>query len=367
MSKNYYDVLGVSKTATEAELKSAYRKLAMQYHPDKNPNDKTAEQKFKDVGEAYDVLKDPQKKSMYDRGGYNPQGGNQGGGFGDFGGFNGFGGSEGFGNFFEDIFDDMLGGNRGKRQRANARGNDLLYNLNISLEESFFGIEKEIKVNKLDTCDICSGKGVKGTAEFGVCKECSGAGKIRRKAGFFSVEQICSSCNGQGRSIKNPCGGCNGVGRSKKVKTLLVNIPKGLDDGMRIRLTGEGEAGIQGASAGDLYVAIKIVNNTNFIRKNNDLFIQLSIPFYVAILGDTINLVGIDKKEIEVKIPEGIATGQRIRLKDKGMPQVNSSIKGDLYVDIFVETPTKLTSKQKDLLKEHFVSNDAKFKFKSYK
>ncbi len=369
MSKNYYDILGVSKGASDAELKSAYRKLAMQYHPDKNPNNKEAEQKFKDLSEAYEVLKDPQKRSMYDRGAYNPQGGA--GGFGGFGGFSngGFGG-EGFGSFFEDMFEEMLGGNRGgsRRTRGPQKGNDLLYNLSITLEEAFFGVEKEIKITKLCQCDKCSGKGTTGSIEYGVCKDCAGRGKVRRKAGFFSVEQVCSSCNGEGKTIKNPCNVCVGSGRIKKDKNLLVNIPKGIDSEMRVRLSGEGEAGMQGGQSGDLYVGVNVINNTSFVRKNNDLYIQFSIPIIVATLGDALTLKTIDKKEVEVVIPEGISTGQRVRLKDKGMPIVNSKSYGDLYIDIFVETPANLTKDQKNLLKEHFKVNDSqKYKVKSYK
>lgn len=368
MSKDFYNILGVSKTATEAELKSAYRKLAMQYHPDKNPDNSEAEAKFKEISEAYEVLKDPNKRSMYDRGGYNPNNGYDGfgAGAGGFGG-GGFGGFSDFGSM-NDIFEEIFGGGgrnsrRGGSSARPKRGSDLLYNLSISLEEAYFGVEKDIQITNLYACTDCKGSGAKGAPEYTTCSDCGGRGKVRKRMGFFSVEQVCTKCSGQGQSLKNPCGTCHGEGRVKKTKTLAVNIPAGIDNGMRIKLSGEGEAGLQSAPAGDLYVAINVFKHNTFRREKNDLHMNISIPMIVATLGDTIKMTVLEGKEIELKIPEGINNGQTLRVKSKGMKILNHNNHGDLYVNISVETPSKLSSKQKEALKSIF-EIDEKNKYK---
>jgi molecular chaperone DnaJ len=363
MSKDFYNTLGVSKNATEAELKSAYRKLAMQYHPDKNPNNKEAEAKFKEISEAYEVLKDPKKRSMYDQGAYNQNngydgfGGGSGGGFGDFGSMN-------------DIFEEIFGGGGGRSRRGGTqqrakRGSDLLYNLSISLEEAYFGVEKDIQITNLYACTDCKGSGAKGAPEYTTCSDCAGRGKVRKRMGFFSVEQPCTKCSGIGQSLKNPCGTCHGEGRVKKTKTLSVNIPAGIDAGMRIKLSGEGEAGLQSAPAGDLFVSINVFKHSIFTRQQNDLHMNISIPMIVATLGDTIKMKVLEGKEIELKIPEGINNSQTLRVKAKGMKILNHNSHGDLYVNISVETPTKLSDKQKKALKDIFeIDEKNKYKIK---
>jgi molecular chaperone DnaJ len=366
MAKDYYKVLGVDKNASEDDLKSAYRKLAKEYHPDKNQGNKDAEAKFKEISEAYDVLKDPQKKSMYDQGAYDPQNsgaGNPFGGGNPFG--NGFGGGNPFGGggfSFEDIFDEMLGGGGGRRQQKSGpqAGSDLLYTLNITLEDAFLGNEREIKVTKLSSCDTCKGKGAEGSVEHTTCSHCEGRGKIRKKSAFFSIEQVCGSCAGVGRMIKNPCKTCRGEGRLNKPKTLVVQIPSGVDNGMKIRLSGEGEAGQAGARSGDLYIVISIVPHKTFTRKLDDLYMSISVPMFVAALGDTINITTIDSKELEITVPEGIQSGQRIRIKDRGFKGVNTNKKGDLYIDVNVETPNKLSKEQKKALEDLFAKNGDK-------
>lgn len=365
MSKDYYTILGVSKTANDDEIKSAYRNLAKQYHPDKNQGNKEAEEKFKNISEAYEVLKDPQKRSMYDQGAYNPQGGGNpfGEGFGGFGGGFGGGNAGGFGGFFEDIFEEMMGGGRGRGQaQQSQRGNDLLYTLNITLEEAFSGDEKEIKINKLSSCETCSGSGANGSVEYDNCKACGGRGKVRRQNGFFAVEQICGSCGGAGKTIKNPCKTCSGEGRVNKIKTLMVKIPHGIDNGMKIRLSNEGEAGRRGAKSGDLYIMVNIAPHSVFVRKSNDLFLNISIPMLTATLGGDITIKTIDNSEIDITIPEGIQSGQRIRIKEKGMKVLNGAKRGDLYVDVAVETPLKLSKAQKQTLKDLFPEVEKKAK-----
>ena len=365
MSIDYYQILGVSKGASDDELKTAYRKKAMEHHPDKNKGDPDSEKRFKEVNEAYDVLKDPKKKAMYDAGAYDPSnsaGYNQ-SNSGGFGGFEGFGGFSGF----EDIFEQMMGGGSRRRQEPE-KGSDLLYNLSISLEDAYNGIEKEITINTYCKCSVCSGSGANGMPEYVACSACGGRGKVRKKAGFFSVEQVCNACYGVGRSIKNACKKCSATGREKRNRTLNVKIPAGIENGMRVRLTGEGEAGMNGVRAGDLYVSVNITPNYTFSRQHSDLFMQVSIPMSLASLGDTITIKTIDGSEIEVKIPAGVNSGQRIRIKDKGMKNLNNNSKGDLYIDILVETPAKLSKDQAEALKKLFpIDEKKKYSIKSQK
>ncbi|MDR2007722.1 MAG: molecular chaperone DnaJ [Alphaproteobacteria bacterium] len=371
MSKDFYETLGVAKNATDAEIKSAYRKKAMQYHPDKNPNNKEAEHKFKEVSEAYEVLKDADKRANYDRGGYNPHG-NYDNGFGGgnpFGG--GFNGGAGFGGFgdMNDIFEEIFGGGGGRRRGAQSqrvrRGSDLLYNLSITLEEAYWGVEKDISITNLYKCPDCNGNGAKGTPEYTTCPDCNGKGKVKKRMGFFSVDQICGRCNGEGKILKNPCNTCHGDGRIKKNKTLAIKIPAGIDNNMRIKLNGEGEAGTQGSPAGDLFVAVSIFPNNVFKRQHDDLHMDIAIPMVVATLGDKIKMKTIDGKEIELSIPEGIQAGQTLRVRGKGMSVLHHSSYGDLYVNISVETPSKLSSEQKDALRAAFkIDENNKYKIK---
>lgn len=353
MSKrDYYEVLGTEKGASADELKKAYRKLAMKYHPDRNAGDAEAEAKFKEVGEAYEVLKDEQKRAAYDRFGHEAfeQGG---GGF-----HNAGGGGAGFGGFtdiFEEMFGDFMGGGGGGRGRGGqraARGADQRYNLEISLEDAFKGRAVEIKVPTAVACDSCDGTGAEDGAQPVTCQTCGGDGKIRASQGFFTVERTCPTCMGQGQVIDKPCGKCSGSGRMHKDKTLNVNIPKGVEEGTRIRLTGEGEAGMRGAPPGDLYIFLSVRPHRLFERDGEHLFCRVPISMADAALGGEIEVPTIDGGRAKVKVPDGTQTGQRFRLRAKGMPQLRSEARGDMYIELAVETPVNLTKRQKELLKE---------------
>jgi len=347
MKQDYYQTLGVPKSASADEIKKAYRKLAMQYHPDRNPGNKEAEAKFKQATEAYEVLKDEQKKAAFDQYGHSAfeQGG--------FGGGQGQGGFNDFSDIFSsfgDIFGDLGGG--GKRKRSSAlRGSDIRYNSEITLEEAFLGVSKKVSFSIASTCGTCNGSGAEGASKPEDCGTCRGSGKIRAQQGFFIVERTCTSCNGVGQVIKNKCKTCGGQGRVDKEKTLSVKIPAGVEDGNRIRLSGEGEAGARGGQAGDLYVFISIKNHKFFERKNNDIFCEIPIKMTTAALGGSVEIPTIDGIAAKLTIPEGTQTNDQFRLKSKGMTVINSGgRRGDMYVKIFVETPVKLSAEQKSLM-----------------
>ncbi|WP_412564918.1 molecular chaperone DnaJ [Thalassobius sp. MITS945101] len=351
--RDYYETLGAAKGASADELKKAYRKKAKELHPDRNSDNPDAEAQFKEVNEAYDVLKDAEKKAAYDRFGHAAFEGGMGGGGGRPGG--GFGGQDaGFGSF-SDIFDDLFGGGTGGggggRNRA-ARGADLRYNLRISLEEAYNGQQKTIKVPTSVACDSCDGSGAEGGAEPQVCPTCSGIGKVRAQQGFFTVERTCPTCSGLGQIIQNPCKGCGGQGRVQKDRSLSVNIPAGVETGTRIRLAGEGEAGMRGGPTGDLYIFIEVGKHQIFEREDSDLFCRVPVSMTVAAMGGDIEVPTIDGGRSRVKIPAGSQSGRQMRLRGKGMPALRGSHTGDMFIELAVETPVNLTTRQKELLKE---------------
>jgi molecular chaperone DnaJ len=345
---DYYELLECDRTADEKVLKSSYRRLAMQYHPDRNPGDQEAEARFKAISEAYDCLKDPQKRAAYDRFG---KAAFQNGGFG--GGAGGGGGFEGFSDIFENIFGEFMGGGRGGGQRSSVRrGADLRYDLEISLEEAYAGKQATISVDVAAQCETCDGSGAKPGTGSQQCKTCGGHGKVRAQQGFFLVERTCPACHGAGQVISDPCGDCRGEGRVEKTKTLDVAIPAGVDEGTRIRLTGEGEAGARGGPPGDLYIFLHLRQHPIFQRDGTTLFARAPISFTTAALGGTIEVPGLDKARHEIRIPAGIQSGKQIRQRGAGMPVLNQRGFGDLVIQIEVETPTRLTARQKELLEE---------------
>jgi molecular chaperone DnaJ len=352
MSKrDYYEILGVSKSASADEIKKAYRKLAMQFHPDRNPGNKEAEAKFKEATEAYEVLKDDQKRSAYNQFGHDAfgQGGGGRGGFG--GGSDGFDFNDIFSNF-SDIFGDFGGGRQQTKKRSAAqRGSDIRYNLEISLEESFRGVNEKISFSIPSSCETCSGSGAQNGDKPVDCGTCKGSGKIRAQQGFFIVERTCTSCGGVGQIIKNPCKSCKGEGRANKDKTLSVKIPAGIEDGNRIRLAGEGEAGTRGGPAGDLYVYISIRKHQFFTRKGDDIHCEIPLKFTTAALGGSVEIPTIDGDKAALKILEGTQNHDQFRLKSKGMNVINSGgRRGDMYVKVNIETPVKLSSEERELL-----------------
>lgn len=351
MSKrDFYEILGVDKSASDADLKKAYRKLAMKYHPDQNPGDAESEKKFKELNEAYETLKDPQKKAAYDQYGHSAfdgSGGFRGNGAGGFGGSAG-----GFNDIFEEMFGDFMGGGRRSSQSRAQRGNDLRYDLDLSLEEAFSGVEKIISIRSSVSCEDCEGSGAKKGSGKTTCSQCHGAGVHRTQQGFFTMERPCNACQGTGQIIKDPCVSCHGQGRVMKPRKLKVNIPAGVEDGTRIRLTGEGEAGLFGASSGDLYVFVTVKTHKLFSRTGDTLTFTVTIPMTTAILGGEIDVPTIDGGKTKVKIPEATQSGKKFRLREKGMSVMRSSHRGDLYIIVDVETPVNLTDRQKELIKE---------------
>lgn len=349
MAKDFYKTLEVEKGASAEEIKKAYRKLAMKYHPDQNKGDAAAEAKFKEINEAYDVLKDDQKRQAYDRFGSQAfEGGGRPGGAG----FEGFSG--GFSDIFEDMFGDFMGGRGGGRGGQTAgRGSDVQYGVEITLDEAFKGKEEKIKISLNETCDVCKGSGAETGSGAENCTTCDGQGRIRQQQGFFTIERTCPTCNGQGKLIKNPCKKCSGQGRMQKEKTLKVKIPPGVEHGRRIRLAGEGEAGVRGGPSGDLYVLLQIKPHKLFKRDGANLHCRVPVTIVKATLGSEIEVPTIDGQRSKVKIPAGTQTGQQFRLKGKGMSVLNRpETRGDMYIEIFVETPVNLDKKQQDLLKQ---------------
>lgn len=343
---DYYETLGITRDADGTVLKSAYRKLAMEYHPDRNQGCKENEAKFKAVSEAYECLKDPQKRAAYDRYGHTvyKNGMNGGGGHGQGGA--GFGA---FSDIFEDIFGEFMGGSRGGGQRQ-MRGADLRYDMEITLEEAFHGMEREIAIDVSVACEPCGGSGATPGTNVQACATCGGHGQVRAQQGFFVVERTCPACHGSGRTIADPCKSCHGEGRSDQRQTLNVTIPPGVDHGTRIRLTGKGEAGARGAPAGDLYIFVALKRHAIFEREGTTLFTRAPISFTTAALGGEITIPGLDGVAHEIRIPAGIQSGKQIHQRGAGMPVLQGRGSGDMVVQIDVETPTKLTSKQKEIL-----------------
>ncbi len=346
--RDYYDVLGVNKNSTPDQIKASYRKSAFKYHPDKNKGDKTSEEKFKEASEAYHVLSDKERKQNYDNFGHaafeNGAGGR--------GGFENFDFSNSFSDIFEDFFSDF-GGSGGRRNRkTNFRGSDLRYDLSITLEEAYTGKKQDIKFSTSEKCNTCKGSGSKPGHDAGSCSMCGGHGQVRSNQGFFTVQQTCPQCSGTGEEITNPCNDCGGQGKKQTSKRLSVTIPKGVDDGTRIRLAGKGEAGTKGAGNGDLYLFINVYSNDLFKRSDENLFFECPISIADAALGTSLEIRIIDGGKAKIKIPAGIQNGKQFRLKGKGMPYMRGSGNGDLYVQINTEVPVSLNKEQKELLEK---------------
>ncbi len=345
---DFYETLGVARGADEKELKSAYRRLAMQYHPDKNPGDASAEARFKELNEAYETLKDPQKRAAYDRFGHAAfENGGMGGG-NPFGGA----GAAGFADIFEDIFGEMMGGGRRRSTGGRERGADLRYNLEITLEEAFAGKTAQLRVPSSMVCETCTGSGAKPGTSPQTCGTCGGAGRVRAAQGFFSIERPCPACNGRGEQIADPCPTCSGQGRVTQERSLSVNIPSGIEDGTRIRLAGEGEAGYRGGPTGDLYIFISVKPHEFFQRDGADLYCKVPLSMTTAALGGSFEVATLDGTQTRVKVPEGTQSGKQFRLKGKGMPVLRQPAAGDLYIQIAVETPQNLSKRQRELLQE---------------
>ena len=351
---DYYDTLGVSRNASESDLKKAFRKKAMELHPDRNKDNPDAEAKFKEVNEAYDILKDAEKKAAYDRFGHAAFEGGTGASAG--AGRGGFQGGADFASAFSDVFEDLFGGNFGgggaRSQNRATRGSDLRYNLRVTLEEAYSGKQTTLKVPSLVSCEACNGTGAEGGSEPTTCPTCSGMGKVRAQQGFFTVERTCPTCSGRGQIIKNPCTVCQGAGRVQKERSLGVNIPPGVETGTRIRLAGEGEAGLRGGPTGDLYIFIEVSDHNIFEREGTDLFCRIPVSMTTAAMGGELEAPTIDGGRSRVKVPAGVQTGKQLRLRGKGMPALRGQGSGDLYIELAVETPVNLSARQKELLKE---------------
>ena len=348
--RDYYEILGVQKNASEDDIKKAYRKLAMKFHPDRNPNDKAAEEKFKEAKEAYEMLSDTSKREAYDRFGHAGVDPNAGGGGGPGGqGFGGF--ADVFGDIFGDIFGGAQGGG-GRGQRSNVfRGADLRYAMDVTLDQAAHGFETEIRVPSWEGCDTCKGTGAKPGTKPQTCRTCSGQGSVRVQQGFFSIQQTCPTCHGSGKVVPDPCETCEGVGRVKRNKTLQVKIPAGIDDGMRIRSAGNGEPGVNGGPPGDLYVEIHVKEHAVFQRDGDDLHCHVPVMMTSAALGGTVKVPTLGGSA-EIELPEGTQTGKTFRLRGKGIKGVRSSYPGDLYAHVVIETPVRLTDRQKTLLRD---------------
>jgi len=343
--QDFYELLGVDRQASEGDLKKAYRKLAMKYHPDRNQGDAEAEAKFKEISQAYDILSDEEKRDAYDRFGHAAfQGGAGGGGF-----EGGFGSS--FADVFDDLFGEFMGGGGGRQQRGgNNRGADLRYNMDITLEEAFNGKAAKITIPTTSVCDGCEGTGAEAGSQPSTCATCQGHGKVRAQSGFFTIERTCPNCGGVGRVIAHPCKSCSGAGRVEKDKTLSVNIPKGVEDGTRIRLSGEGEAGLRGGPSGDLYIFLSLLAHEVFQRDGANIYCRVPIAMTTAALGGDIDVPTLDGGRVAVSLPEGTQTGRQFRLRSKGMPHMRGRGQGDMYVQTMVETPVNLSKEQRDLL-----------------
>ena len=348
MSKqDYYETLEVAKGATVEEIKKSYRRLAMKYHPDRNQGNAEAEAKFKEINEAYEILKDDQKRAAYDR--YGHAAFEQGGGANPFD-FN-FG--SGFGDIFSEVFSDFMGGGRrSNRASAGSDGEDLRYDLEISLEDAFNGLEKEISFPTEKVCDKCNGFGTKDGKEPPVCPTCRGSGRVHRQHGFMIMETVCPDCGGRGRKVKDACPECKGAGTVPYAKELKIKVPAGIDDGTRIRLAGEGMPGVGGGTNGDLYIFVTVREHKLYSRQGADLFVQIPVSMACAALGGSVEIPGIDGHKIEVKVEAGTQSGQRLKIKGEGMPKIRSVDKGDLWVEFKVETPVNLSPRQKELLEE---------------
>ena len=358
MSKrDYYDVLGLDRSAKKEEIKKAYRKLALKYHPDKNKGDKGAEEKFKEASEAYHVLSDDKRKMNYDQFGHSAfqEGGSQ-------GGFGNFDFSSSFSDLFEDVFGDFgdFGFNSARTKRRSNRGSDLRYDVSIDLNDAYSGTEKKINYTTYKKCKTCTGSGAKPGSKPSACSYCGGQGKVRSSQGFFTIQQTCPQCSGEGEKITNPCGSCNGEGKTQSNESVSVKIPKGVDDGTRIRLSGKGEAGSKGGGNGDLYLFISIEPHSIFKRSEENLFYELPISITEAALGTTVEVPSIDGGKTKIKIPSGTQSGKQLRLRGKGMPILRRNISGDLYIRIITEVPTSLSKRQKELLAEFKSLEDMK-------
>ncbi len=344
--RDYYEVLGLSRGASEQDIKASFRRLAKDCHPDRNNGDKSAEQKFKELGEAYEALRDPQKRAAYDQFGHAA--------------FEGHGrGAHGFGpdfassmsDIFDDLFGEFMGGRRGRGQRTGReRGADLRYNMEITLPEAYAGKMAQIRVPTSVTCEACTGTGAKAGTQPSTCSTCAGAGKVRASQGFFTIERTCPACQGRGETINDPCGSCTGSGRVVRERTLSVSIPAGVEDGTRIRLAGEGEAGLRGGPAGDLYIFLSIKPHEFFQRDGADIFCRVPIAMTTAALGGQLDVPTLDGGQTRVKVPEGTESGKQFRLKGKGMPVLRSKVMGDMYIQVEVETPKNLNPRQRELL-----------------